>query len=95
MAPSILEHFADLTDPRDDRGQRLEDIIVIAVCAVICSADDWMEVAEFGEAKEPWLLTFLELPHGIPSHDTFNRVFAALEPTVLVKLLPVVDQGVG
>ena len=100
MAPSILEHFADLTDPRDDRGQRLEDIIVIAVCAVICSADDWMEVAEFGEAKEPWLLTFLELPHGIPSHDTFNRVFAALEPTALescflswIKALASASQG--
>lgn len=52
MAPSILDYFADLPDPRDDRGQRhrLGDIIVIAVCAVICSADDWMEVAEFGEA---------------------------------------------
>ncbi len=85
MAPSILEHFADLPDPRDDRGQRhlLSDIIVIAMCAVICSADDWMEVAEFGEAKEPWLRTFLELPHGIPSHDTFNRVFTALEPAAL------------
>ena len=85
MAPSILEHFADLPDPRDERGQRhrLEDIVVIAVCAVICGADDWMEVAEFGEAKEPWLETFLELPHGIPSHDTFNRVFAALEPAAL------------
>ena len=85
MAPAILEYFADLPDPRDDRGQRhkLGDIIVIAICAVICSADDWMQVAEFGEAKEPWLRTFLELPHGIPSHDTFNRVFGAMDAEAL------------
>lgn len=85
MAPAILQYFADLPDPRDERGQRhrLEDIVVISVCAVVCGADDWMEVAEFGEAKEPWLRTFLELPHGIPSHDTFNRVFAALDPVAL------------
>lgn len=85
MAPSFLEYFTDLPDPRKDRGRRhkLGDIVVIAVCAVICSADDWMEVAEFGEAKEPWLRTFLELPHGIPSHDTFNRVFGAMDAEAL------------
>lgn len=85
MAPAIWDYFAELPDPRNDRGQRhkLGDIVVIAICAVICSADDWMEVAEFGEAKEPWLRTFLELPHGIPSHDTFNRVFGALDAEAL------------
>jgi hypothetical protein len=85
MAPAILEYFADLPDPRDDRGRRhkLGDLVVIAICAVICSADDWMQVAEFGEAKEPWVRTFLELPHGIPSHDTFNRVFGALDAEAL------------
>jgi predicted transposase YbfD/YdcC len=54
-------------------------IITIAVCAVIAGADTWDEIAEFGEAKADWFATFLDLPHGIPSHDTFNRVFSALD----------------
>jgi predicted transposase YbfD/YdcC len=58
----------------------LLDIITIALCAVICGADGWVEVEEFGKAKLDWLRTFLDLPHGIPSHDTFGRVFAALNP---------------
>jgi predicted transposase YbfD/YdcC len=76
------EHFGDLPDPRIDRTKlhKLIDIIVIAICAVICGADDWVEVAMFGEAKEAWFRTFLELPNGIPSHDTFRRVFALLDP---------------
>ena len=76
------EHFGDLPDPRIDRTKhhKLIDIVVIAICAVICGADDWVEVAMFGEAKEAWFRTFLELPNGIPSHDTFTRVFARLDP---------------
>jgi predicted transposase YbfD/YdcC len=76
------EHFGDLPDPRIDRTKlhKLIDIVVIAICAVICGADDWVEVAMFGEAKEAWFRTFLELPNGIPSHDTFRRVFALLDP---------------
>ena len=76
------EHFGDLPDPRIDRTKqhKLIDIVVIAICAVICGADDWVEVAMFGEAKEVWFRTILELPNGIPSHDTFNRVFARLDP---------------
>ena len=58
----------------------LGDLVAIAICAVICGADDWTEVALFGESKEKWLRTFLRLPNGIPSHDTFSRVFAAIEP---------------
>ncbi len=54
--------------------------MAIAVCAVICGADTWVEVEAFGHAKRDWLGTFLALPHGIPSHDTFGRVFAALDP---------------
>lgn len=78
----LTEHFGDLPDPRIDRTKRhkLIDIVVIAMCAVICGADDWVEVAMFGEAKESWFRSFLELPNGIPSHDTFNRVFARLDP---------------
>ncbi len=84
-ATSISEHFARLTDPRAARGteHRLIDILTITLCAVICGADDWVAVATFGELKEPWLRTFLALPNGIPSHDTFGRVFRLLDPEEL------------
>jgi predicted transposase YbfD/YdcC len=80
--PSRLAHFQALTDPRVSPATRhqLLDIVAIALCAVICGADTWVEVAAFGRAKREWLATFLALPHGIPSHDTFGRVFAALDP---------------
>lgn len=79
---SIEHHFSELEDPRVDRTKRhkLLDIVVIAICAVICGADSWVEVESFGQAKLKWLKTFLELANGIPSHDTFGRVFAALDP---------------
>lgn len=82
MPISIVDHFGGLEDPRRPQGtrHRLLDIIVIAICAVICGADGWEDVQAFGEAKEGWLRTLLELPHGIPSHDTFGRVFALLDP---------------
>ena len=73
--------FSDLTDPRVDRTKRhkLLDIIGLTICAVLCGADNWVEVAEFGEAREEWLKTFLELPNGIPSHDTLGRVFSMID----------------
>jgi len=79
---SITDHFADLEDPRIDRTRlhKLFDIITIAICAVICGADSWVEIEEFGNAKIDWFGTFLELTNGIPSHDTFGRVFALLDP---------------
>jgi predicted transposase YbfD/YdcC len=79
---SLREHFATLTDPRVERTRRHEllDIVTMAVCAVICGADSWVDVELFGRSKERWLRTFLALPGGIPSHDTFGRVFAALDP---------------
>ncbi len=82
MAAGIIEHFGSLPDPRQSRGRRhlLSDIVTITICAVICGADDTNAIAEFGEAKEQWFKSFLRLPHGIPSHDTFARVFSALEP---------------
>jgi predicted transposase YbfD/YdcC len=82
MATSIWEHFCVLPDPRVDRTKlhKLEDILTIALCAVICGAETWVDIADFGQAKEAWLRTFLELPHGIASHDTFGRIFAVLDP---------------
>jgi predicted transposase YbfD/YdcC len=79
---SIAAHFRQLPDPRVRRTRRhaLEDILVITLCAVICGADDWVSIAHFGHAKRKWFRGFLALEHGIPSHDTFGRVFAALDP---------------
>ncbi len=79
---TIDKHFASLKDPRTGNAQQHEllDILVITICAVICGADGWTEVALWGQANETWLKTFLPLPHGIPSHDTFGRVFARLDP---------------
>lgn len=79
---SIPAHFETITDPRAETGKRhnLVEMIVIAICAVICGADGWVAVEAFGWARYDWLSRFLSLPHGIPSHDTFGRVFAALAP---------------
>lgn len=79
---SIGEHFNDLEDPRMERSKhhQLLDIIAIAICGVICGADSWVDLELFGRSKEEWLKRFLSLPNGIPSHDTFGRVFALLDP---------------
>ncbi|HKZ70927.1 MAG TPA: ISAs1 family transposase [Anaerolineales bacterium] len=79
---SIRTHFGSLQDPRIDRTKLhwLLDIMVMAFCAVICGADTWVDVEDFGNAKLKWFRKFLELPNGIPSHDTFGEVFARLDP---------------
>jgi len=79
---SIEAHFGALKDPRIDRSKRhkLLDIIAIAICAVVCGADGWVAVETFGKAQQDWFEQFLELPNGIPSHDTFGRVFRLLDP---------------
>lgn len=79
---SIEAYFGDLTDPRVDRTKRhaLLDIVTVALCGVICGAESWVEIEEFGKAKHGWFAQFLTLTHGIPSHDTFGPVFAALDP---------------
>ena len=79
---SILDHFDDLDDPRVERTRRhqLVDILAIAICAAICGADSWVHVELFGRSKLEWFQTFLELPNGVPSHDTFGDVFARLDP---------------
>jgi predicted transposase YbfD/YdcC len=77
---SIAEYFSELEDPRrHNRRHKLVDIVVIAICAVVCGADSWEDIELFGHSKEEWLKGFLELPHGIPSHDTFRRVFGVLD----------------
>jgi len=79
---SISAHCGALPDPRVERTRDhlLLDILTIGRCAVLCGGEGWTDMATFGRAREPWLRTFLALPHGIPSHDTFGRVFAALDP---------------
>ena len=84
---SLAHHFADLTDPRIDRSRlhELLDIVAIAICAVVAGADSWDDIEDFGNAKIDWLGTFLELPNGIPSHDTFRRLFERLDPAEFQK----------
>lgn len=79
---SLIDHFKDLPDPRVDRTKDhdLIDILIIAVCALLCGAEGFNDMEDFGKAKQDWFKTFLRLRNGIPSHDTFNRVFAALDP---------------
>ena len=84
IATDLRSHFAALEDPREGNAllHPLDEVLIIAICAIICGANYWSEVAAFGQAKETWLRTFLELEHGIPSHDTFGRVFRHLNPAV-------------
>jgi predicted transposase YbfD/YdcC len=82
---ALLEHFGEVADPRIDRHKehKLIDILVIAICAILCGANDWVAVETFGKAKRVWFERFLDLAHGIPSHDTFGRVFARVSPEAL------------
>jgi predicted transposase YbfD/YdcC len=82
---SLLSHFATLPDPRVERTRLhpLANILVIAICAIICGADDWVSIEDYGEAKQEWLSGFLDLSNGIPAHDTFGRVFSLLDPDTL------------
>src|SRR4030042_1360010 len=82
MSKALLDYFSDMPDPRVERTKlhKLEDILAITICAVICGAEGWTEIELFGESKEQWLRTFLELANGIPSHDTFARVISSIKP---------------
>lgn len=87
ISTSIEHIFSDLTDPRRDRNRRhlLPDILTITICATICGAEYWTEIEEFGKERREWFSSFLELPHGIPSHDTLNDFFRRLNPTEFEK----------
>lgn len=78
---SIIAHFSSIQDPRIDHRKRhkLSDIFFITLCGVICGADDWVSIEEFGKAKEAWFTEVLGLDNGIPSHDTFGNVFAVID----------------
>lgn len=79
--PSIIHHFSSIKDPRVNRQKkhRLQDIFFISICATICGADNWVAIEQFGLAKEAWFTELLGLEHGIPSHDTFGEVYAAID----------------
>jgi predicted transposase YbfD/YdcC len=81
-ARNLPDHFRALVDPRIDRTRRheLTDILVIAICTLLCGGEGFNDMEDFGHAKEEWFRTFLALPSGIPTHDTFNRVLSALDP---------------
>lgn len=85
---SLLEQLKKVPDPRIERTRRHElmDMLVIALCAVICGADNWVDVVQFGKAKRAWFADFLKLPNGIASHDTFSRVFQLIDAQVLERV---------
>lgn len=84
---SILEYFATVPDPRIERSQLhpLVSVLVLSLCAVVCGAESFVAIEQFGRAREAWLRTFLDFPNGIPSHDTIGRIFAMLDPKALEK----------
>lgn len=86
---NLIDYFEIIPDPRVDRTLRhdLPDVLFIALCAVLCGAEHWTHIEEYGKANEKWLRQILPLPHGIPSHDTFGRIFAALDPDALEQAL--------
>ena len=94
---TLVEYFENLEDPRVERGKRhsLPDIITIAICAVICGTDSWVYVEMFGKSKEEWFRTFLDLPNGVPSHDTFGEVFSRLDPGRFQECFMEWSQGVA
>jgi len=77
----IETFFGDITDPRaQNKRHKLIDIITIAICSIICGADGWEDIYEYGITKYDWFSDFLELPHGVPSTDTFSRILSRIDP---------------
>ena len=93
---SLIEHLSTIRDPRVNRTRdhELIDILVIAICALLCRAETFNDMEDFGKAKLEWFKTFLSLPNGIPSHDTFNRVFQMLDPAEFLEAFLNWTQGV-
>ena len=88
LSARIQDHFQSLPDPRRLRVMYpLINVVMIAVCAVICGADDFVAIAEFGRQKKKWFANFLDLSAGIPSHDRFNAILAAIKPAEFEKCL--------
>lgn len=89
ISVAIFDHFQDLQDPRQNRGMNhsLVEMVVMALTAAIAGANSWVDVERFAQAKQSWFEKFLELPHGIPSHDTFGRVFARLDTEAFLQCL--------
>jgi predicted transposase YbfD/YdcC len=85
LKESIEKHFGKIPDQRvlTRSSHKLVDIIAIAILGILCGANGWVGIETYGKAKEEWLATFLELPNGIPSHDTFGRIFSQLDPEIL------------
>ena len=85
---SIEDNFSGIKDPRNNNWLKkhvLLDVIVMSLCAVICGADDWSSIARFSESKEAWFKKFLSLSGGVPSHDTFRRIFCLIDPNEFTK----------
>jgi hypothetical protein len=95
LSCSLFDTLDQVPDPRRERTKlhQLVDILVIAVCATICAAETWEEIAEFGQAKASWFKKFLALPNGIPSHDTFRRVFLRINPQKISGVVSGVGAG--
>jgi len=87
MPAALLGYFASVPDPRIERSRLhpLTSVLILSLCAIIAGADSFVAIEKFGRAKEPWLKTFIDLPHGIPSHDTLGRIFAVLNPSALAE----------
>jgi len=99
-AAPVLRLVGDVSDPRrHNRLHPLPQMIVMALVAILCGCDSWDDVAEYCDDRGEWFKTFLDLPHGIPSHDTFGRVFARLDPLrlegVLRRWMEALGQGGG
>lgn len=90
---SFIEIFSEVPDPRINRTRKhkLIDIIVMTICGLICKSETWTEIADYADANEEWFRKFLELPGGIPSHDTFGRVFSLIDPLEFQKSFLRVD----
>ena len=97
MIEKLIEHLSELDDPRcpGKVEHQLIDILVIAVCAVIACAESWEDIALYGRSKQDWLRRFLALPNGVPSHDTFRRVFMLIDPDAFEACFTAWAQGIA